>query len=160
MISESKLTKMCDDLYEVIGCPKSASKEQILAEYRLKVLALHPDKVAGVGGSEERLSEDEANKQFQQLQFAKEILFDPKKREHYDFWLLLGGRQIALKDWMDSQDKIRQTLHWGHRNDAPVREILAPKMGGRGTERKWTSDGNDWEPYASPTTKAFRNYKI
>uniref|UniRef100_A0A183BWJ9 J domain-containing protein n=1 Tax=Globodera pallida TaxID=36090 RepID=A0A183BWJ9_GLOPA len=149
---------MCDDLYEVIGCPKSASKEQILAEYRLKVLALHPDKVGGGGGgSEERLSEYEANKQFQQLQ---EVLVDPKKREHYDLWTLLGGRQIALKDWMDSQDKIRQTIHWGHRNDPPVREILGPKMGGMGTERKWSSDGNGWEPYVSSTTRAFRNYKI
>ncbi|KAL3119861.1 hypothetical protein niasHT_006989 [Heterodera trifolii] len=154
---------MPTDLYEVIGCPKEATKEQILAEYRRKVLALHPDKVSGGATELRNLRDDEANKRFQQLQFAKEVLSDEKKRKHYDRWLLVG-QGMALADWMANQDRIQQTFHWAHKNDS-TRQILAPKMRGTNCERNCATDGrtfaqDKWKPYESTATKAFRNYQI
>ena len=67
-----------NDLYAVLGCPKSANvssfltivmdfkiqTEQIMAEYRVKALSLHPDKIV----NESQNVKDEANERFQELQ--------------------------------------------------------------------------------------------
>lgn len=33
------------DLYEILGCDELSSQEQIIAEYKIRAKALHPDKI-------------------------------------------------------------------------------------------------------------------
>lgn len=66
-----------------------------MAEYRVKVLIAHPDKQNG------------QNEDFQQLQYAKEILTDPTKRKHYDAYLSIGSA-LPLNEWMSNQERLKQ----------------------------------------------------
>lgn len=63
------------DYYKVLGIDKSATTDEIKAAYRKLARKLHPD-----------LNPDdkEANKKFQQLNEANEVLSDPEKRKKYD----------------------------------------------------------------------------
>ena len=63
------------DYYKVLGVDKNATTEQIKNAYRKLARKLHPD-----------LNPDdkEANKKFQQLNEANEVLSDPEKRKKYD----------------------------------------------------------------------------
>lgn len=98
MISEE------DDLYAIMGCSQNSTCEQIAAEYRIKARSLHPDK-AMHNMDDER---NDLNQRFQHLQFAKDILTNPKKRQHYHLWLACGSMQFPLKQWMQNQEKLHQ----------------------------------------------------
>lgn len=81
------------DYYEVLGVDKNATPEQIKNAYRKKARKLHPD-----------LNPDdkEANKKFQQLNEANEVLSDPEKKKKYDKY---------GKDWEHGEEyeKYRQS---------------------------------------------------
>lgn len=64
----------------------------------LKILAMkyHPDKNAG---------DKEAERIFQQLQEAKEILCNPEKRQMYDKWRN-SGLQISYKNWIGMKEHV------------------------------------------------------
>ncbi|CAI5447944.1 unnamed protein product [Caenorhabditis angaria] len=53
------------EYYEVLGCDRNASLEQIQAEYKARVRGCHPDKVAEIG-DEEKIKL--ANLEFSKLQ--------------------------------------------------------------------------------------------
>ena len=63
------------DYYKILGVNKSASQDEIRAAYRKLARKHHPD-----------LNPDdkEANKKFQQINEANEVLSDPEKRKKYD----------------------------------------------------------------------------
>lgn len=63
------------DYYEALGLPKTASDADIKKAYRKLARKLHPD-----------LNPDdkEAQKKFQQINEANEVLSDPEKRKKYD----------------------------------------------------------------------------
>jgi DnaJ-class molecular chaperone len=63
-----------------------------------QVLAIkyHPDKNAG---------DKEAEKIFQQLQEAKEILCNAEKRQMYDKWRN-SGLQISYKNWIGMKEHV------------------------------------------------------
>ena len=61
------------DLYEVLGIPKSASKDQIKSAYRKLAKTYHPDN---------KETGDEAK--FKEVQEAYDILYDDQKRQTYD----------------------------------------------------------------------------
>jgi DnaJ-class molecular chaperone len=56
----------------------------------------HPDKNSG---------DKEAEKKFQQLKEAKEILCDPEKRQMYDKWRN-SGLQISYKNWIGMKEHV------------------------------------------------------
>ncbi|MEO5889239.1 MAG: DnaJ domain-containing protein, partial [Ferruginibacter sp.] len=60
------------DYYEILGLKKNATEEEIKKAYRKLARKLHPDL---------NPTDKEANKKFQQLNEAHEVLSDPEKRK-------------------------------------------------------------------------------
>jgi curved DNA-binding protein len=81
------------DYYEVLGIPRNATPEEIKSSYRKLARKLHPDL---------NPNDKEANKKFQQINEANEVLSDPEKRKKYDQY---------GKDWEHSEEfeKARQS---------------------------------------------------
>lgn len=63
------------DYYKVLALDKNASEKDIKNAYRKLARKYHPDL---------NPNDDEANKKFQQLNEANEVLSDPEKRKKYD----------------------------------------------------------------------------
>src|SRR6201986_290232 len=63
------------DPYEILGVPKSASEAEIKKAFRALAKKHHPDKHAGDAG---------AQKKFQEISGAYDILGDKEKRAQYD----------------------------------------------------------------------------
>ena len=63
------------DYYSILGVPKTASEDDIKKAYRKLARKLHPDL---------NPNDAEANKKFQQINEANEVLSDPEKRKKYD----------------------------------------------------------------------------
>lgn len=80
------------DYYKVLGIDKNASQDDIKKAYRKLARKLHPDL---------NPNDKEANKRFQQLNEANEVLSDPEKRKKYDQY---------GKDWQHAEayEKARQ----------------------------------------------------
>ena len=80
------------DYYEVLGLDKSATKNDIKKAYRKLARKYHPDL---------NPNDAEAQKKFQQVNEAHEVLIDPEKRKKYDEY---------GKDWQhaDEFEKARQ----------------------------------------------------
>lgn len=77
------------DYYKVLGVPKTASDDDIKKGYRKLARKHHPDL---------NPNDEEANKKFQQLNEANEILSDPEKRKQYDRY----GEKYG-KDWQHGE---------------------------------------------------------
>ncbi|KAF9428655.1 hypothetical protein BGZ94_001576 [Podila epigama] len=81
-------------LYETLGVPKTSTQDEIKKAYRRLALRYHPDKVnvAEVPDHETR---------FRDIAAAYEVLSDPKKRQVYDKYGLMGvqmaGTEIGAK---------------------------------------------------------------
>ena len=63
------------DCYDVLGVPRSASKDDIKKAYRKLALKYHPDKTKGNKTSEEK---------FKEASEAYHILSDDKRKTNYD----------------------------------------------------------------------------
>src|ERR1700710_2179083 len=63
------------DYYKILGVTKSASDDDIKKAYRKLARKLHPDL---------NPNDKEANKKFQQINEANEVLSDAEKRKKYD----------------------------------------------------------------------------
>lgn len=63
------------DYYSILGIPKNASADDIKKAYRKLARKLHPDL---------NPNDSEAQRKFQQLNEANEVLSDPQKRAQYD----------------------------------------------------------------------------
>ena len=63
------------DYYKILGINKNASQDEIKAAYRKLARKHHPDL---------NPNDKEANKRFQQVNEANEVLSDPEKRKKYD----------------------------------------------------------------------------
>jgi curved DNA-binding protein len=73
------------DYYQILGIKKDASEEEVKKAYRKLARKLHPDL---------NPNDKEANKKFQQLNEANEVLSDAEKRKKYDQY---------GKDWQHSE---------------------------------------------------------
>src|ERR1700743_2943772 len=63
------------DYYKILGVSKTASQDEVRAAYRKLARKHHPDL---------NPNDKEANKKFQQINEANEVLSDPEKRKKYD----------------------------------------------------------------------------
>src|ERR1700709_718770 len=73
------------DYYKILGISKTASQDEIKAAYRKQARKHHPDL---------NPNDKEANKKFQQINEANEVLSDPEKRKKYDHY---------GKDWQQAE---------------------------------------------------------
>lgn len=76
--------------------------EQILTEYKVRALSLHPDK---------NLGDPLAEVRFKELHHAKEILLNPKSHKMYDSWLNMG-LAIPFSDFMALGAGAHTSFHW------------------------------------------------
>src|ERR1700743_863424 len=63
------------DYYNILGVSKTATQDEIRSAYRKLARKHHPDL---------NPNDKEANKRFQQINEANEVLSDPEKRKKYD----------------------------------------------------------------------------
>ncbi|KAF9537591.1 hypothetical protein EC957_007944 [Mortierella hygrophila] len=77
-------------LYETLGIPKSSTQDEIKKAYRRLALRYHPDKVnvAEVPDHETR---------FRDIAAAYEVLSDPKKRQVYDRYGMMGVQMAGTE---------------------------------------------------------------
>lgn len=76
-------SKNKSNLYEVIGVPKTATEEEIKKAYKKQAIKLHPDRNPN--------NQEEANKQFQELNRAAKILTNAESRKRYDQFGVIDG---------------------------------------------------------------------
>lgn len=98
------------DYYEILGVNKNATDDEIKKAYRKLARKLHPDL---------NPNDKEANKKFQQLNEANEVLSDPEKRKKYDQY---------GKDWQYSEqfENARQS---GRRSARPGEQEFSGDFG-------------------------------
>ncbi|KAJ1609935.1 putative DNAJ protein-like [Cryptosporidium canis] len=108
-------------LYEIIGVPSTASTADIKKGYRLRALALHPDK---------NLNDRTSNERFQELQKAYEILRDEELRKIYDETGIIDGDENNRFD--DIIDYFRQFTQ-----KISERDIQEYKEKYNGSEDEW-----------------------
>ena len=90
------------DYYKILGIPKTASEEDVKKAYRKLARKLHPDL---------NPNDKEANKKFQQINEANEVLSDPEKRKKYDQY----GEQYG-ENWENAEqfEKARHSGAYGN----------------------------------------------
>jgi len=123
------------DYYEVLGTKKTATEEEIKNAYRKLARKLHPDL---------NPNDKDANKKFQQLNEANEVLSDPVKRKKYDQY---------GKDWQHS-DQYEQARQSGRRNarqgsaggseGEDFSDFFSSMFGGGGSRSKAKYRGQDY----------------
>lgn len=80
------------DYYKILDLKKTASADEIKKAYRKLARKHHPDL---------NPNNEEANKKFQQINEANEVLSDPEKRKKYDKY----GKDWQHADQLDAQQK-------------------------------------------------------
>jgi len=118
------------DYYKVLGLEKNASESDIKKAYRKLARKFHPDL---------NLNDKQANKKFQQINEANEVLSDPEKRQKYDKY---------GKDWQhaDEFEKARQSQNRqqyssggfgfsGGQDETDFSEFFSSMFGGAGGGR-------------------------
>ena len=70
-----------ENLYVVLGVPKTATADEIKKAYYKSALSVHPDRCTSETSAEEKAT---ATKKFQKLGFVYSVLSDEKKRKVYD----------------------------------------------------------------------------
>jgi curved DNA-binding protein len=123
------------DYYEILGTKKTATEEEIKNAYRKLARKLHPDL---------NPNDKDANKKFQQLNEANEVLSDPVKRKKYDQY---------GKDWQHS-DQYEQARQSGRRNGRQgsadgfegddFSDFFTSMFGGGGSRSKAKYRGQDY----------------
>ena len=123
------------DYYEILGIKKTATEEEIKNAYRKLARKLHPDL---------NPTDKDANKKFQQLNEANEVLSDPTKRKKYDQY---------GKDWQHS-NQYEQARQSGRRNGRQgsaggfegddFSDFFSSMFGGGGSRSKAKYRGQDY----------------
>lgn len=83
------------DYYKILDLKKTATIDDVKKAYRKLARKYHPDL---------NPNNEEANKKFQQINEANEVLSDPEKRKKYDKY----GKDWQHADQLDAQEKQRR----------------------------------------------------
>lgn len=78
--------------YEVLGVPETASVEEIQRAYRKVVIRFHPDRHPNPSEEERVALADKTS----QINVARDVLLDPKRRAKYDSDLLRERKKASL----------------------------------------------------------------
>ena len=98
MQNQSGITMDFIDYYKILGIDKKASADDIKKAYRKLARKYHPDL---------NPNDKEANKKFQQINEAHEVLSDPDKRKKYDQY----GKDWKHADQFEQQKQQQQQHH-------------------------------------------------
>lgn len=90
------------DYYKILGLDKNASADQIKKAYRKLARQYHPDL---------NPNDKDANKKFQQINEANEVLSDPEKRKKYDQY---GGNWQQAEAYEKARQSQRTTGSAGY----------------------------------------------
>ena len=85
-------------LYQILNVPKTATAAEIKKAYRKLALLKHPDKCP---------DDPKAAENFQKLNKAYQVLFDPIKRQKYDQFGDDGEDDYNNADWIDAYEYYR-----------------------------------------------------
>lgn len=91
------------DYYNILGIDKNATAADIKKAYRQKARKLHPDL---------NPNDAEAQKKFQQLNEANEVLSDPEKRAKYDKY---GENWKHGEEYEQARQQYQQQQQWSSR---------------------------------------------
>ncbi|MBN3324346.1 DJC12 protein, partial [Atractosteus spatula] len=107
-----------EDYYGLLGCDELSSVDQILAEFKVRALACHPDKHPE---NPKAAVDQHYNlfvcyclflvENFQKLQEAKEVLTNEDSRARYDFWRR-SRITVPFHDWEALSDSVKTSMHW------------------------------------------------
>lgn len=84
--------------YEILGVDKKATASDIKTAYRKLALKYHPDKLINASDEEKK----NAEKTFNEINEAYEVLSDSTKRQEYDTFGNVGGKRPTLNDIINS----------------------------------------------------------
>lgn len=109
------------DYYEILGVPKTATDKEIKRAYKRLSFKYHPDRVKDE-------NKEEAEKKFEEIANAYEVLSDPQKRRIYDTQGEAAVRQQTgqAQNPLDFLQKILNPQHSSSSEDSP----RAPKKPG------------------------------
>ena len=121
------------DYYSVLGLQKNASADDIKKAYRKLAKQYHPDA---------NPNDASAQKKFQQINEANEVLSDPENRKKYDKY---------GKDWQHSaafEQQARQQQQYGQQfggfeNEGGFSDFFSSMFGGNGGRRGGRQRGQD-----------------
>ena len=129
------------DYYKILGIDKNASEEDIKKAYRKLARKHHPDL---------NPNDKEANKKFQQINEANEVLSDPEKRKKYDQY----GKDWQHADQFEQAKQQRQQHAQGDSgysfsgdfNDSDFSDFFSSMFGQQtgGRSRQTKFRGNDY----------------
>lgn len=101
--------------YDLLGLPRSASREEIKSSYYELVKSLHPDKIGPNVSETERKARVE---KFRSVAKAYDLLKDPKKRAMYDKYAAgwdMGPISAPAAQWQrHGQTRPRTDAEWAH----------------------------------------------
>ncbi|GMR47984.1 hypothetical protein PMAYCL1PPCAC_18179, partial [Pristionchus mayeri] len=132
------------ELYKILGCDETSSKDQILTEYRVRAREMHPDK-----------SGDQHNKiAFLQVQEAMAVLGDEVRRSRYNEWIH-SPLPLTFDQFEKNIDTVKQSTHWA---TVPTTPMIS------GDEKNNFShigiEGWNKNRYQSDSARKFRDYQI
>ncbi len=130
------------DYYKTLGVEKTATEDEIKKAYRKLARKFHPDL---------NPNDKEANKKFQQINEANEVLSDPEKRKKYDaygeHWQHAEQYEQAKQSRSQSSQNWQDYTYSGAQNEGDFSDFFESLFGnasrsGRSRETKFR--GNDY----------------
>ncbi len=109
------------DYYEILGLPRTATKDEIKSAYRKAALKYHPD----LHPASEKTAAEE---KFKKINEANEVLSDPEKREKYDH---LGENLNNGQEWEPSPNMGNQgNSYWNGEDTSSFSDFFESLFGG------------------------------
>lgn len=124
------------DYYQTLGITKSATDKDIKAAYRKMARKYHPDV---------NPDNKDAQKKFQELNEANEVLSDPEKRKKYDQHGKDWKHADQFQGARQSQQRQQQQQPWGQQDfGGEDYSDFFSSMFGRGKQRQTNFKGQDF----------------